>query len=539
MGIAILGLIFLQFLWIKHDFKLKENNFKNNVRSSIASVLKREQFRTDIRKVSETFPGVLKDSVQIYFNSIVEDDSVDEDIDPANYIARHKQKIVYQIEDSNESNDQSVTIINHSSEDGEVVLEWNSNSGEIRIEQIEEDLKMQEKVLMELKHELDEKSKQHREVAIRRVDKASALLEKMAIEYSYKQLKAIDRIDPIVLRQIIESDLQNNGINIPFSFSIYDNSNDTILWSDSIGEAIFDPDHAIAVNLFPEDIVEDGSQLIVTFPDQNSHIIRSMWLMGLISFFFTGLMISAGVYTLMVIVRQKKLADIKSDFINNMTHEFKTPISTISVATDAMQESSVMNDKEKMSYYTRIISDENNKMNANVESILHMALFEKGNIDLELGLFDLNLLLKKVADSFELRINAKNGVIVFDLDPELDKFQFDKNLIQIVITNLIDNAIKYSPEAPHITIGSSRSSDSVRFWIEDKGMGMTKETRSRIFDKFYRLSTGNIHNVKGFGLGLSYSKAIIVAHHGSITVTSNTGSGSKFEVKFPKIRKHT
>jgi two-component system phosphate regulon sensor histidine kinase PhoR len=230
---------------------------------------------------------------------------------------------------------------------------------------------------------------------------------------------------------------------------------------------------------------------------------------------------------------QKKLSEIKSDFINNMTHEFKTPLATISLAVDAVRNDKVQNDKEKMQYFTGIIKEENKRMNRHVETILQAALMEKQELQLKLEKLHVHEILQHVVENYELQLQDKHAKIEVHLNAKNDLVDADEVHFTNLLSNLIDNAIKYSKENLFIKVSTQSTSKNVCIRVEDNGIGMSKESVKRIFEKFYRAHTGNIHNVKGFGLGMSYVKTVIDAHKGKIKVDSTLGKGSVFIIELP------
>jgi signal transduction histidine kinase len=232
-------------------------------------------------------------------------------------------------------------------------------------------------------------------------------------------------------------------------------------------------------------------------------------------------------------IRQKKISDIKTDFINNMTHEFKTPIATISIAADSITNPRVIAEPETIKNFTRIIKEENNRMNTRVEQVLQMALLDSRDFKLRPGLVDMNYLIEKTVDHYRLQIEKREGSITSRLEAENSLADVDEDHLRNVLLNLLDNANKYSITKPEIEVFSFNRSGKFFFGVQDKGMGMSHEVQRKVFDKFYRVTSGNIHNIKGFGLGLSYVKAIVLAHHGDIRITSEPGKGSRFEISLP------
>ncbi|CAL1516508.1 HAMP domain-containing sensor histidine kinase [Chitinophaga sp. MM2321] len=249
---------------------------------------------------------------------------------------------------------------------------------------------------------------------------------------------------------------------------------------------------------------------------------------------FTMIIVTAFALTIRTLLNQKKLSEIKSDFINNMTHELKTPLATISLAIDAIGNEKVLNKPDKIRYFSGIIKEENKRMNKQVESILQSALLEKDEIGLKLQATDVHAVIQNTTDNLQLQLSAKSGVVDLQLDAINPVIMADDVHFSNVIFNLMDNAIKYSNENLEIKIHTYNTRKSLFLIITDNGIGMSRDTISRIFEKFYRAHTGNVHNVKGFGLGLTYVKAIVDAHKGKIKVESTVGKGSKFTLEFPQ-----
>jgi two-component system phosphate regulon sensor histidine kinase PhoR len=279
----------------------------------------------------------------------------------------------------------------------------------------------------------------------------------------------------------------------------------------------------------------DSELLIVVVPNYQSIVYESLRLPIIAAIAFTLIIIAAFYLTVSTMLKQKKLSEIKNDFINNMTHEFKTPLATISLAVDALRNEKVVNDKAKMSYFSTIIKEENKRMNRQVETILKAALMDKQEVQLLLRPLHVHTVIKEVVDNFSLQLEEKKGHAELSLQAENDLIDADEVHFSNLINNLIDNAIKYSKEdqPPEIRIATSSAGKTLTICIDDNGIGMTRETVKRIFEKFYRAHTGNIHNVKGFGLGLSYVKTMVEAHGGQIKVESVVGKGSQFTIELP------
>jgi signal transduction histidine kinase len=235
-----------------------------------------------------------------------------------------------------------------------------------------------------------------------------------------------------------------------------------------------------------------------------------------------------------MLLKQKRLSDIKNDFVNNMTHELKTPISTISLASQMLQDKHIDFNRERIVSISNIIDEESKRLGYQVEKVLQAAIYDKGKIRLKLKEVDMNKLISKSMEHFSLQIKNTNGLVSLNLSEELKLIEADEFHFTNVIYNMIDNAIKYCKEVPVIKITSFNKSEGVVLVIEDEGIGISKEDQKRIFEKFYRVPTGNIHNIKGFGLGLNYVKKIIDAHKGVIKLSSELSKGTKFEIYLPE-----
>ncbi len=279
--------------------------------------------------------------------------------------------------------------------------------------------------------------------------------------------------------------------------------------------------------LVPEEV------MMVVVPNVKHIVFRELRWMLAGAILFTIILLAAFYVTVSALLRQKKLSEIKNDFINNMTHEFKTPLATISLAVDALRTEKVANDREKGQYFTSIIKEENRRMNKQVETILQAALMDRQEIQLSKKPVHVHAIIEQVLENFDLQLQSKGGHADIQLQAKNDEILADEVHFTNLINNLVDNAVKYSKENLRLKISTANTGRGIQVRIEDNGIGMTKESVKRIFEKFYRVHTGNLHNVKGFGLGLSYVKTIVDAHHGKIKVESSLGRGTSFIIDMP------
>lgn len=286
------------------------------------------------------------------------------------------------------------------------------------------------------------------------------------------------------------------------------------------------------VRLFDTDPFNRGAELFLHFPNQRKYLLSTMWLMLASSMVFILVSIICFAITIYTIFRQKRLSEMKTDFINNMTHELKTPISTISLASEMIkaQGASV---NEQVRKYSNIIFDENKRLGNQVDRVLQMALIDRGEMKLKLADIDINEIIEAAMQKINLQVKELNGQVKSVLNASPSSLNGDRVHITNVIYNLLENAVKYSKGSPEIKISTENTNNGIQISVEDNGIGMSKEQQQRIFDKFYRVPTGNLHDVKGFGLGLSYVKKIIDAHEGAVFVKSEIGKGSKFTIELP------
>ena len=342
--------------------------------------------------------------------------------------------------------------------------------------------------------------------------------------------------------QTIRTEFNKNNLkHYPFEFAILEGIiSGRQLLSDNFYNLYSDSAHNTnhAYLLLPpsgsnyENLVNE-EWLNVIVPNQSNIIWKEMFWFIIGAILFTLIITTAFFITIRTLLKQKKLSEIKSDFINNMTHEFKTPLATISLAVDALKNDKVKGNEEKTGYFTNIIKEENKRMNKQVETILQAALLDKQEVQLNLKKLPAHDLITGALNNITLQVEEKGGKLEVQFNAEKDIILADEVHFTNLINNLLDNAVKYSKDNLEIKLSTSNSANQLKVKIEDNGIGMNKETVNKIFEKFYRAHTGNIHNVKGFGLGLSYVKTMVQAHHGTIKAESVLGKGSTFIITIP------
>jgi len=339
------------------------------------------------------------------------------------------------------------------------------------------------------------------------------------------------RLTNIELELLLQRELRDRDIDIPFQYRVFNGTFATKVGSDNYTN--LEGLRKYKSPLFVNENGDSEFELVIAFPERKIFLRSSLTTLILLSLLFTLAIIITFASTIFQILKQKKVSEIKSDFINNMTHEFKTPIATIKLAIDAIENVNVKNDLKKRSQYLRMIKDENERMNYQVENVLRISQLEKKENIIKKIDCNAHDIIEESFVHLKLLFKNRNASVVDEL--YADQFNImgsHEDLVNVVV-NILENSIKYSKDVPRIKVSTYNESNHICIKISDKGMGMSKDVKERIFDKFYRQTKGNIHNVKGHGLGLSYVKKIIDLHFGTINVDSIEGEGSTFVIKLP------
>lgn len=392
-------------------------------------------------------------------------------------------------------------------------------------------------ILRSDKNSLSEASKSMQEIVKNRYVYQKALLDEVvySILYSASDKPLKERVNFKLLDQDLRAELMNNGINMQYHFTVAtQDGREVYRCSDYTDEG---EEYSYSQVLFRNDPASKMGVVKIHFPDMNSYIFSSIRFM-IPSVIFTLVLLLTFIFTIVVIFRQKRFTEMRNDFINNMTHELKTPISSISLAAQMLNDTSVTKSPTMMTHLGGVINDEAKRLRFLVEKVLQMSMFDRQKAIFKKKQLDLNEMVENVANTFTLRVEHTGGKIHTDIQAIDSKIVVDEMHFQNVIFNLMDNAVKYKkPDKPvDIYIKTWNDNEFIYLSIEDTGMGIKKENLKKVFEKFYRVHTGNVHDVKGFGLGLAYVKKIVMLHKGDISIESEYKRGTKFTIKLPIIK---
>ncbi|MCB9336190.1 MAG: HAMP domain-containing histidine kinase [Flavobacteriales bacterium] len=507
---ALLGLVAIQLYWIENAVTLKEEEFSRDVKSALYSVsnklekiesLNRVKFHQQSQQLFNQRAELLYNMQQNQYDSttIFEKDGITYTIkeqEQQTHGGKLYQKTIQ-------------TVSENGNEQLQVSVGFETGIATESLQKVKDstlNFKQQEKLML-----LDDMLK--------------------SIYQTNKYRTILERVNKQMLDSLLKSELINRGIKASFQYGVFDYDGNGLL-VDSLSNINKIRQSDYYAQLFPGDILEEPHFLSIYFPHQKGYLLKTMWLMLLTSVLLLIIIVWAFTYTIQTIFKQKKLSEIKNDFISNMTHELKTPISTISLACEALSDKDICNNPSTSSNYVNMISQENKRLGLLVESVLKSAMWDK-DLKLKKEELDIHQIIKQVTENILIQVENKQGKIEKELLAKINTIVADKVHVTNLIYNLLDNANKYSLESPVIKIKTEDFKQGLLLSVSDKGIGIKKEDINKIFEKFYRVPTGNIHNVKGFGLGLNYVKAIVEKHGGEIQVLSEIGKGTTFRIYLP------
>ena len=522
IGLVLLGLICVQLYWIGNAIKLTQQHFEQDVNDALNGVVTRFEKVSTLAKLTQKF-NFRKQAVRWLSpkdsnasgTKFVKDTLGEEHRSYSIHGNQYNVKILEEL--STDSNGLTTNKIRHS------YYALDSTRGN----NLDAGLKFDSKNSLTGADSIDRRLNW----IMHRSDMMNEIFDELVSINVYNDVNP--RIDTVQLDSLIHSALSDQDITVPYRFGVLNGTRDTII-SASKGATNQDlMKSSFMVNLMPNNVFMHPRYLSLYFPTETNHILYTLRFILLTSLILITIIIGAFYYTISTIFRQKKLSEIKSDFINNMTHEFKTPISTISLASEVLGDATIEKSAENSQKYLQIIRNENKRLGSLVETILQAAILDKGELKLNIQETDIHEVITDVVKSMHLQLQNKAGDVTMNLNAQRYSLFADRMHIGNIIYNLIDNAIKYCKEAPHIIINTESTAEGLTLSVKDNGIGISKEDQKKIFETFYRVPTGNVHNVKGFGLGLSYVKAVAEKHGGHAGVESEPGNGSTFIVYLP------
>jgi len=378
------------------------------------------------------------------------------------------------------------------------------------------------------------KSQSEIERLLQTTDEANSALSQLTVSFSKVDAASFLLNKKELINTQIKSELKKKKIYIDFEFGIFSPATNSMILQKSgkYPEELLN--HSYVFDLSPlGPSFGYPNKLLIYFPNQQRYVLNQLWLLLLISIVLFVVIILSFYFSIHTINRQKKLSVMKNDFINNMTHEFKTPISTISLACEALKDSDIKKSESLYDNYIGVINTENNRLSSMAEQILQTAIMDKGQLKLKQSELNIHFIIQNAIDSKNIQIQSRSGKLESSLLATNPSIVGDKIHLTNVVINLLDNAIKYNISQPEIKINTVNRNGSVLIRVQDNGIGISNSDQKRIFEKLYRVHTGNLHDFKGFGLGLSYVKAIVEMHDGKVSVESEPGKGSIFTIKLP------
>jgi len=591
MSFALLGLVAFQAYWLGFMMETKKEQFSSDVRGSLEQVVRKlekqeliilAQKQRDLQGQQDKLASIALElkskskpkAFQKENKDLIAAEPLSDNFAPDNFLNRELQR-QFQLEIPNDIVYVRKSFVLPNGQIAEITEEYQVNGGQNELDRrLREEQQLNEifggprpkslkefnrpnknrilnrlnrrrlenkiateKTFSDLKkqNKIASKKVEDEKRALQKVLQKTEMAKEVFADFLFKERPIEQRVAPKYIDSLLARELKDKNINLKYVFGIGSNqkknkyvyASSPILKNPEIQSATF------FTPLFPNDLKNSNQLLQVYFPGQQEFIWQTMGFSFLGSALLLMIMIGCFYIAVNTILKQKKIAEVKNDFINNMTHEFKTPISTISLATQLIQEESAIAKNESILRYLGIIKEENIRLGNQVERVLQTAQMEKEEIILKKKEVDIHSLIQHVADNINPIIHTNQGTLLLNLDASPSLLLLDEVHISNVIHNLLDNAIKYSPNQLHVEIQTESQEGQFVIKIKDQGIGMEKSVFESVFEPFYRVPTGNIHNVKGFGLGLSYVKKIVDAHGGKVKVESTLGAGSTFIISLP------
>jgi two-component system phosphate regulon sensor histidine kinase PhoR len=511
MSLSLIGIISIQAYYIKNSVDNEKERFTYNVKKSlsyVANTLEDEELNKYFERLKSLDLSKEPDSIAVSRLFVYQEDkNKNETVIYSQGIFEENYKLSSSILDAGFESDS----INFKKLTGESKFEIFNNSD------LDRDI---------------EQSPIKKIYNIGQLEEEQLALLTKDIKQLLKRNPIHKRISEDEIRSLLSKKLKENNIDIAYEFAIYSNDLATKVQSDNFD---YDVKSTFSTPIFYDENNQTSFKLLVNFPEDSKFILSSVIGMMTLSIVFTLIIIIAYSSSLYQLIKQRKISEIKTDFINNMTHEFKTPIATINLALDSIRNPKIIDDKEKVVRYLSMIKEENKRMHAQVENVLRISKLEKNELNISKDRVELHDLIVDAITHVELIVENRQGYIKTFFNADKSSILANESYFTNVIVNILDNAIKYSPEAPEIEVYTENVGNNIILKIKDHGSGMSKAALKRVFEKFYREHTGNIHNVKGHGLGLAYVKRIVEDHQGYVSAESEKDNGSTFIIKLPLI----
>jgi len=515
MSLSLTGIIFVQVYWIRTSVADKEEQLSRTVTDildKVANRVEKREMKEFSGKLASLIDSIGEPKTTQFKNFFFVDKDVnsDEILFYSHGILEEDYDISSTFFDDFNGEDDTATIQNFTSKRTRAVF----------------------------KEEFGLDGKRYALTPLQKVEKIGGLskMEKLALEdvitENAKSRPVHKRVSKQELELLLSHELRNRSIDIDFEYGVYAQGYPTKIRSKKFK---FANSKMYEAPIFKDSEGKTTFSLLLTFPKQKKFIFQSIMGMALLSLIFTLVIIIAYSSAIYQLIKQKQISEIKSDFINNMTHEFKTPIATINLAVETIRNPKSIEDKEKVLRYLGMIRDENKRMHAQVENVLRISKLEKNQFDISKDRVDVNDIVEDAIAHIKLIVKDRGGYVNAHLNAERSEILANDVHFTNVIVNILDNAVKYSPESPKIDVFTELAKNNIIIKIQDQGAGMSKAVLKKVFEKFYREHTGNIHNVKGHGLGLAYVKRIIEDHQGEVYAESEKGKGSTFFIKLPLI----
>lgn len=503
LSLTLLGLVYIQVSWVENAISLKDKQFQQLVNNTLTDVSRQLESYYTNRRLNAILRERLSPVSGIEWEAELDEEPPEVIIDatgevpppPAAMEDNHLEEFVELIGDT-------LIVIRRQGEQSADTINFSEFSSMATRKKLEQSMK-ESQVLV------------------------NTLMKKMLLE----NVPFSERVEQEKLEEVLSRNLVDRGINLDYEYTVLRDNNKEVYSSDHFDTST---DHYyFRTALMKNELQDKETYLYVYFPGQKMLVRGSLGFLGTSSLVLTLLMLVLFTFALYVIFRQKKLSDIKNDFVNNMTHELKTPISTISLASQMLSDHSIPDEKKNLGHISRIIQTESKRLGYQVERVLQMAVLDQGHLVLKKEPISMHEIITTVIQNFRLQVESKQGSLEVVDESTEDMVEGDKVHLMNVVTNLVDNAVKYSREQPEIRVKMQTLNGSFRFSVKDNGIGISKDDQKKVFDRFYRVSTGNVHDVKGFGLGLSYVKLIVEQHGGKIRLSSELNKGTTFVITIP------